>query len=72
MTQETGHCRHVSAIGNQEARVAVTEGVHVQLSSNPFFFRIILNLQVKVLGVIGSWLSCLRNKKSSSVSLRFS
>ena len=32
-------------------------------SERPFFLRISLNRQVKVLGVIWSWLSCFRNTK---------
>jgi hypothetical protein len=72
MAQEARYRRHIRTVRNQKAGVAVTEAVYIQFSGNPFFFRISLNRQVKVLGVIGSWLSCLQNTKSSAVSSRFS
>lgn len=54
MAQEARHCGYVSPTGDQEAGVGVPQGVDVQSGGRPCFFRISLNRQVKVEGVMGS------------------
>ena len=54
VAQEARHCGHVCAVRNEQAGVGVPQGVDVQSGGRPCFFRISLNRQVKVEGVMGS------------------
>ena len=54
VAQEARYGGYVGPAGDQEAGVGVPQGVDVQSGGRPCFFRISLNRQVKVEGVMGS------------------
>ena len=54
MAQQARYGGYVSAASDQQAGVGVPQGVDVQSGGRPCFFRISLNRQVKVEGVMGS------------------
>lgn len=65
VAQEARHRGHVCAVCDEQAGVGVPQGVDVQILRQTVFFRISLNRQVKVEGVIGRRQPLRRNRKSS-------
>ena len=53
MAKEARHRGHVRAVRDEQAGIGVPQGVDVRYSGRPCFFRISLNRQVKVEGVMG-------------------